>query len=100
MLTSAAEATQAAIAASTASNEAAVDPAIFARELGSRLATGTTRGSADPIRNVMEKLASSVPGITVTSRAMSSFAEVGSYYVDTEFYHMNTSTYSVRCVRK
>ena len=83
MLTSAAEAAQTAAAASTASNEATIDPGIFAKELGSWLAAGETSGAGGTIRDVMERLASSVPGITVTSRNMSSFAEVGSYYVET-----------------
>jgi hypothetical protein len=82
MLTSAAEAVQTA-AASTANNEAAIDPDIFAKELGSWLATGKTSDAGGTIRGVMEKLASAVPGITVSSRNMSSFAEVGGYYVET-----------------
>lgn len=85
MLNSAAEATQAAAAAAAGStnNEANVDPDIFAKELGSRLAGSSSTSARDKIASAMEKLASSLPGITVTSRAMPSFAEVGSYYVET-----------------
>ncbi|MCD8352099.1 MAG: hypothetical protein LUC93_15945 [Planctomycetaceae bacterium] len=85
MLNSTAEATQAAAAAAAASanTDANVDPALFAKELGSRLVDTTGMSMKEKISVTMERLATSLPGTTITNRSLSSFAEAGSYFVET-----------------
>ncbi len=85
MLNSTAEATQAAANAAAASTntDANVDPALFAKELGSRLIDTTGMSMMEKISVTMERLATSLPGATITNRSLSSFAEAGSFFVET-----------------
>ncbi|MCD8138641.1 MAG: hypothetical protein LUE17_02485 [Planctomycetaceae bacterium] len=83
MLNSTAEVTGAAAAAASSTTDAAVDPALFAKELGSRLVDTTGMSRTEKISVTMERLATSLPGTTITSRTLTSFAEAGSYFVET-----------------
>lgn len=85
MINSAAETAQSAAAAATNSgtNEAAVDAELFTRELSSKLEETDTEAARRKVAQTMEKLTSSLPGVTVGNRSLSSFAELGRYYVET-----------------